>query len=77
MTPDSAILDSIIDQIRTYLCQYPHAADTCEGIAQWWLAGQYPPRAIELALLRLHAMGELERIAAGTRQIWRRQRVPG
>lgn len=77
MTSDSALIDSAIQQIRTYVSAHPHAADTCEGIAQWWLAGELPSSVIDVALQQLHAMGELERIAVGTRQIWRRQRVPG
>ncbi|PHV14013.1 hypothetical protein CSQ90_25580 [Janthinobacterium sp. BJB303] len=73
MTPDSALIDSVIQQIRTYMSRHPHAADTCEGIAQWWVAGECPPCVVDVALQQLHAMGELERVAFGTRQLWRRQ----
>ena len=74
MTPDSALIDSVIQQIRTYVSQHPHAADTCEGIALWWVVGEFPPSVIEVALQQLHATGEMERIAVGTRQLWRRER---
>ncbi|SJM90027.1 hypothetical protein CRENPOLYSF2_1430003 [Crenothrix polyspora] len=30
----------IADQIECYLKSHPHAADTVEGITQWWLPGQ-------------------------------------
>lgn len=30
----------IADQIECYLESHPHAADTVEGITQWWLPGQ-------------------------------------
>ncbi len=30
---------SVADQIEAYLQGHPHAADTVEGIAQWWLLG--------------------------------------
>lgn len=76
MNPDSAVTHAAIDQIRVYVRLHPHAADTCAGIAHWWLAGKFAPDVIEVALQQLHAMGELERIEAGMRQLWRRQRVP-
>jgi hypothetical protein len=30
----------VADQIEGYLESRPHAADTLEGITQWWLLGQ-------------------------------------
>ncbi|MCX7290870.1 hypothetical protein [Janthinobacterium sp.] len=63
MTPASTAIDGAIQQIRTYVAGRPHSADTLEGIAQWWLGGQFPREAIEAAL--------------GGRQLWRRQPMPG
>ncbi|MED5596160.1 hypothetical protein [Janthinobacterium sp. P210006] len=77
MTPASTAIDGAIQQIRTYVARRPHSADTLEGIAQWWLGGQFPREAIEAALEQLRAAGELERIEIGGRQLWRRQPMPG
>jgi len=30
----------VANQIEGYLKSHPHAADTLEGITQWWLPGQ-------------------------------------
>lgn len=75
MTPAS--IDSAIDQIRACLAARPGSADTLEGIAQWWLDGQFPLDVAAAALARLRVAGELECIEAGTRQLWRRQRMRG
>lgn len=39
----------IADQIECYLKSHPHAADTLEGITQWWLLG----KGIEVSRLRV------------------------
>jgi hypothetical protein len=33
-------VQQIAGQIECYLKSHPHAADTVEGITQWWLLGQ-------------------------------------
>jgi len=52
-----AELDQVVVGIRKYLLEFPHAADTVDGIAAWWLARDLPgvsaiqvERALELLL---------------------------
>ncbi|MFC4158627.1 hypothetical protein [Chitinimonas lacunae] len=47
--------------IRAYLAERPQAADTRDGIIRWWLGALWcDPRAVQRALDRLVAAGELE-----------------
>jgi hypothetical protein len=36
---DDADMQRVADQIEAYLGEHPNAADTAEGIAEWWLMG--------------------------------------
>ena len=67
--------DIAIQLIRAYMARHPPAADTLEGVAQWWLAGQFPQDIVAAALARLGAAGELECLAPGGREVWRRHRA--
>ena len=64
------------DAIRRYLSVRPNAAETIEGVAQWWLARQRRDDAIELArraLVHLEEQGQVVRFhLAGGKQMYRR-----
>jgi hypothetical protein len=50
--------------IRRYLCDYPMAADTLEGIARWWLSGNSANvllTDVERAMEQLVTQGEVVR----------------
>ncbi|VAX01218.1 hypothetical protein MNBD_GAMMA22-3092 [hydrothermal vent metagenome] len=38
---------TLVQQIADYLARHPHAADTVEGIARWWLPQQPGVRSVE------------------------------
>lgn len=62
---DEQQITQIAEEIRSYLQAHPHAADSVEGIASWWLSGSDYDAAIEhvrLALDRLVRQG----VAAAT-----------
>ncbi len=44
---DDPNIIAIAREIRQYLEQYPEAADTLEGIAQWWLTQQQSQQALD------------------------------
>ena len=37
MEYSAAEIDVVVQEIRNYLVAHPHAADSLEGIANWWL----------------------------------------
>lgn len=49
--------------LLAYLQGHPHAADSLEGVARWWLGddGRFSPAEVERALERLVAAGHLRR----------------
>ena len=57
---------SLESELIAYLEAHPRAADTLDGIAEWWLAGSRVwdgrPATLEEALSRLVAAGRLARI---------------
>ena len=71
MRPEKERLVEVVDAILRYLHSHPHAADTVEGIAKWWL----PPekcadaRIVAAALARLEAQGLVHRRANADRHI--------
>src|SRR5262249_52494108 len=80
-TPDDdAIVDEIAAEILAYLEQHPEAADTLEGVVQWWILQQRFLRGIQStnrALEGLVAQGQLERVrSADGRTIYRGGRPP-
>jgi hypothetical protein len=51
---------ALLQQIRRYCAEHPHAADTVEGVRRWWLADlACEPEEVERALAELVALGEL------------------
>ncbi|MBV1776681.1 heme-binding protein [Burkholderiaceae bacterium DAT-1] len=67
----------IADAIQSYLNLRPGAADTLEGIHQWWIdwgRHEASPALTQLALERLLARGVMERWQLGGRVLWRRSR---
>lgn len=64
------------EAIRRYLAVRPNAAETLEGVAQWWLARQRLDDAIELtrrALEHLERHGQVVRFQlAGGKTLYRR-----
>jgi hypothetical protein len=72
---DTAVLvDQTCAQLRLYVRQHSHAADTSDGIALWWLhdAGEtLAPAVLERALQRLAAEGLLaSRPLPSGRPLW-------
>ena len=63
-TPDSDVL-RLADAIRQYLSEHPDAADTLEGVVNWWLLRQRFENAtamVSLALELLVQQGDLTKI---------------
>lgn len=74
-TADAALIERLAGEVLRYLDRHPHAADTIEGIAQWWITQQRleDSRAqVQAALDRLQAQGLIEVVpAAGGRHRYR------
>lgn len=64
MPPDAAVR-AVASRIEVYLGAHPEAADTVDGICEWWLAGA-PEPLVQRALDELVSRG-----------VVRRQDVPG
>ena len=56
-------LTETVDAIMRYLDSHPDAADTEEGIAQWWLPNALSGDicTVQLALTRLERLGRVHR----------------
>jgi hypothetical protein len=80
MPNDDALVDELAGEIRAYLKAHPDAADTLDGIVQWWIVHQrflQGIRAAERALERLVGEGEVEKIQTPDgRVIFRAARPP-
>ena len=60
-----------VDEILAYLASHPHAADSAQGVARWWLgphASVLPVSDVESALRQLVASQQLreEALSDGT-----------
>jgi hypothetical protein len=67
MSDDDQLASEIIVELRSYLDEHPDAADTFEGVVQWWIGHQRFLRGIAAAgkaLDRLVELGEVERISS-------------
>lgn len=79
-TAKTPLVNSVADAIVAFLAAHPQAADTVEGIHQFWIS--YPGEvslsvAVTLeALEQLEADGQLERVTLGQRTVWRRKLRP-
>lgn len=65
MTDGDDLVDQLAAEIQAYLEAHPHAADTLDGIVQWWIVHQRFMRGIQAtgrAVERLVAEGRLEEI---------------
>ncbi len=55
----------ITAELRAYVALHPHAADTLQGVARWWLSVELgleaAPGEIEVALVELEREGHVER----------------
>ena len=74
---DDKLILATATAIQNYLDSRPDAADTVEGIHQWWIQWPGIPEPITVtmaALEHLEAIGFLERLQTGNRQFWRRRR---
>jgi hypothetical protein len=57
--------DALIDAILAHLADHPLAADSADGVARWWLAGNVPAasaESVEQALSVMVARGQLRRV---------------
>ena len=66
--------DEVAEAIQRYLAEHPHAADTVEGIAEWWLMRhqvRVTVATVERALRRLAEKGALEIVGEGEHRRYR------
>lgn len=69
-------VDSIAKEIKEYFRGNPHAGDTVEGIANWWITKQSLNNARDLVLEALEMLvqqGELHKRVYGGRVIYVRE----
>jgi len=64
-------VDLVAALVLAYLDEHPHAADSLDGVARWWVGddGRFGAAAVECALDRLVSTGRLRRqtMADGSR----------
>jgi hypothetical protein len=72
--PPKDEVETVIEALRRYTSDNPHACDTPDGIARWWLQGRHTPSVVALALERLGADALLERRPAADGRV--RYRLP-
>lgn len=79
MTNDATLVDELAAEICAYLDAHPDAADTVDGVVQWWIVHERWLRGIALvgrALDRLIAEGRIEAIrGADARVVYRAARA--
>jgi hypothetical protein len=78
MTHDETVVDELAAEICAYLEAHPDAADTVDGVVQWWIVHERWLRGIGLvaqALDRLVAEGRIEAVrGADARVVYRAAR---
>jgi hypothetical protein len=80
MPHDDTLVDEVAAEIRAYLDAHPDAADTLDGIVQWWIVHDRFMRGIQAtgrAVERLVAEGRLEKICISEGRVIFRARRPG
>jgi Fe2+ or Zn2+ uptake regulation protein len=69
----------VADLIMEYLSQHPHAMDTAEGVAEWWIHSdrlRADLATTRRALDRLEKSGYLAKIGDGDRAHYRLRQQP-
>lgn len=63
MSPQNQQLSEVAEAILRYLDDHPDAADTVDGIAQWWIPAhcRADRQSVQSALTRLEALGAVRR----------------
>jgi hypothetical protein len=71
MTPE---VQEVVQALRRYIGDNPHACDSLEGIARWWLGGRFARPRVEDAMALLLDEGMVERLSATDGRVrWRRR----
>lgn len=68
--------EELTQAILEYLAKHPHAMDTLEGIAEWWLIRHHirvSVATLARALQRLTESGVLEELGSGDHRRYRRK----
>jgi hypothetical protein len=68
MNTQNQDIDALAAALRSYLIEHPNAADTLEGIARWWLAGEVGEAwfsTVQRAVEQLVMRGEMARQTLG------------
>ena len=71
--------DALCDELVSYLQEHPHAMDSLEGIAEWWLPRHHIRIGVERVSRALESLAQrdiLERIPEGDHMLYR-LRKPG
>ncbi len=77
LVDDENLVSEIVQMLARYMRANPHAEDTKEGIAQWWLGlGSSSFDAVDRALGRLQALGLVEAVHAADGQVRYRRSSP-
>ena len=73
---NAADRDAVVDALSDYLRRNPEACDTLDGIARWWLGGEWRQRTtlVQQALDGLEESGVIERVEAGDGRVRYRRR---
>jgi len=77
---DDDLIFAAAAAIREYLSTRPNAADTVEGIHQWWIRWDSQPESIAVTMAAVEHLAEsgfLEPVKAGSRCLWRRRNDSG
>ena len=74
---DTQRAQAVASAIKRYLEDHPHAADTIEGVAQWWLRSTHrdiPVAVVQQALDYLVSKGIIAEIETWGRKVYRSAR---
>ena len=71
--------EAVVSALLEYLHSNPQACDTLDGIARWWLGGQWRQQTalVQDALDGLEELGVIERVEAGDGRVRYRRRERG
>jgi hypothetical protein len=71
--------EAVVSALLDYLHSNPQACDTLDGIARWWLGGQWRQKTalVQDALNGLEELGVIERVEAGDGRVRYRRRESG